>query len=235
MTQTALKIPDELKPADGRFGSGPSRVRPEQLSALARDGAGVMGTSHRQKPVKELVGRVRSGLRELFVVPDGYEVVLGNGGTTAFWDAATCGLVCERVLHLSYGEFSSKFAKCTQSAPFLADGIVIEAEPGDAPEPQSDPDADVLAWAHNETSTGVMVPVARPVQASADQLVLIDATSGAGGLPVEIEHADAYYFAPQKGFASDGGLWLALLSPAALERIEEIALDDRRWIPESFR
>ncbi len=162
MTQTAVKIPDELKPADGRFGSGPSRVRPEQLQALVRDGAHLMGTSHRQKPVKDLVGRVRTGLRDLFALPDGYEVALGNGGTTAFWDVAACGLVRDRALHLSYGEFSSKFARCTQSAPFLADGIVIEAEPGDAPEPQSDPDADVLAWAHNETSTGVMVPRGPP-------------------------------------------------------------------------
>ncbi len=213
-TSTILQIPDQLKPADGRFGSGPSRVRPEQLQALASPaGARLMGTSHRQKPVKQLVGRVRGGLRELFQLPDGYEVVLGNGGTTAFWDAATCGLVRERALHLTYGEFSSKFAACTQNAPFLEDSIVVKADPGDAPEPTSDPSADVVAWAHNETSTGVMVPVNRP---AGDQLVLIDATSGAGGLPVDVRDADVYYFAPQKGFASDGGLWLALLSPAAL-------------------
>ncbi len=234
VTETAVKIPEHLKPADGRFGSGPSRVRPEQLNALASTGAKVMGTSHRQKPVKELVARIRAGLGELFSLPEGYEVALGNGGTTAFWDAAACCLVRERALHLSFGEFSSKFAKCTAAAPFLADPIVIEAPPGDAPEPQSDPDADLLAWAHNETSTGVMVPVIRPADARADQLVLIDATSGAGGLPVRVENADAYYFAPQKGFASDGGLWLALLSPAAIERIGEVDQGGGRWIPESL-
>src|ERR1700733_11620801 len=211
-TDTALQIPDDLKPADGRFGSGPSRVRREQLAHLAGEGAAVMGTSHRQAPVKRLVGRVRAGLRELFLVPDGYEVLLGNGGTTAFWDAAACCLVRERALHLTYGEFSSKFAACTRGAPFLADPIVVAADAGDAPSPRSDPDADVIAWAHNETSTGVMVPVARPAGAG-DALVLIDATSGAGGLPVDVAEADVYYFAPQKGFASDGGLWLALLSP----------------------
>ncbi len=237
MTQTVVKIPDHLKPADGRFGSGPSRVRPEQLRHLADDGAAVMGTSHRQKPVKELVARVRGGLADLFDLPDGYEVALGNGGTTAFWDAAAAGLVRERALHLAFGEFSSKFASCTREAPFLHDPLVIEAPAGDAPEPRSDPSADVIAWAHNETSTGVMVPVTRPQDAD-DALVLIDATSGAGGLPVDVREADAYYFAPQKGFASDGGLWLALLSPAALQRIEEIAAErptatgQARWIPE---
>src|SRR5579884_3033013 len=159
MAETVLRIPEDLKPADGRFGSGPSRIRPQQLERLAQDGAAVMGTSHRQKPVKQLVAQVRSGLRELFSVPDGYEVVLGNGGATAFWDAAACCLVRERALHLTYGEFTSKFAAVTRKAPFLADPIVISADPGDAPEPTSDPDADVTAWAHNETSTGVMVPV----------------------------------------------------------------------------
>jgi phosphoserine aminotransferase len=237
MTQTLVKIPDELKPADGRFGSGPSRVRPEQLAHLAGAGATLMGTSHRQAPVKQLVGRVRSGLRELFSIPAGYEVVLGNGGTTAFWDAAACGLVRERALHLVYGEFSSKFAGSTGGAPFLRDPIVIGAEAGDAPEPVADADADVIAWAHNETSTGVMVPVRRPAQ-SEGALVLIDATSGAAGLPVDVADADAYYFAPQKGFASDGGLWLALLSPAALERVAELdrerpsATGAPRWIPD---
>src|SRR5581483_3683572 len=180
-----LQIPDELKPADGRFGSGPSRVRPDQLAHLAGSGAGIMGTSHRQKPVKQLVGRVRAGLAELFDLPDGYEVVLGNGGTTAFWDAATCCLVGERALHLVYGEFSSKFAACTRGAPFLADPVVIEAPAGDAPAPAGDPRVDVIGWAHNETSTGVMVPVARP-QDGENALVLIDATSGAGGLPVNV-------------------------------------------------
>ena len=237
MTQTLVKIPDELKPADGRFGSGPSRVRPEQLADLAASGAELMGTSHRQAPVKQLVGRVRAGLRELFSLPDGYEVVLGNGGTTAFWDAAACGLVRERALHLTYGEFSAKFAASTGSAPFLRDPIVVSADAGDAPEPVADPDVDVIAWAHNETSTGVMVPVRRP-PGSEGSLVLIDATSGAAGLPVDVALADAYYFAPQKGFASDGGLWLALMSPAALERVAEVAqarpsaTGAARWIPD---
>jgi phosphoserine aminotransferase len=232
-TSTALQIPTELKPADGRFGSGPSRVRPEQLEHLAATGTSLMGTSHRQKPVKQLVGRVRSGLRDLFNVPDGYEVVLGNGGTTAFWDAATCCLVRERALHLSYGEFSSKFASCTRAAPFLEEPIVVEAAPGDAPEPTADPAADVIAWAHNETSTGVMVPVVRP-QTAGDALVLIDATSGAAGLPVDVAESDVYYFAPQKGLASEGGLWLALMSPAALSRVSEIAGLGQagRWIPD---
>ncbi len=234
MTQTStdLKIPAELKPVDGRFGSGPSRVRAAQLQYVAGPGAAVIGTSHRQKPVRELVGRVRAGISELFGLPDGYEVVLGNGGTTAFWDAATCCLVRERALHLAYGEFSSKFASCTRGAPFLSDPIVIEAEPGDAPEPVSDRGADVIAWAHNETSTGVMVPVTRPA-GSDDALVLIDATSGAGGLPVDIADADVYYFAPQKGFASEGGLWLAVMSPAALARLDEVAaIPDGRWVPD---
>jgi phosphoserine aminotransferase len=229
MNASPARIPDELKPADGRFGSGPSRVRREALAALA-ERSDVMGTSHRQKPVKDLVGRVRSGLAELLAAPDGYEVALGNGGTTAFWDAAATCLVRERALHLSYGEFSSKFAKVTAGAPFLADPIVVEAEPGDAPEPTADPDADVLAWAHNETSTGVAAPVVRP-DGAGDALVLIDATSGAAGLPVDLSQADAYYFAPQKGFGSDGGLWLALLSPAAIERIEQLAGDADRWQP----
>jgi phosphoserine aminotransferase len=232
-SDTLLKIPDGLKPADGRFGSGPSRIRPEQLARLASEGAAVMGTSHRQAPVKQLVGRIRAGLSELFSLPDGYEVALGNGGTTAFWDAATCGLVRERALHLTYGEFSSKFAACTRQAPFLSDPIVVSADPGDAPAPVSDPAADAIAWAHNETSTGVMVPVQRP-GGSGDALVLIDATSGAGGLPVDVADADVYYFAPQKGFASDGGLWLALLSPAALRRIAELdqARPGGRWMPD---
>jgi phosphoserine aminotransferase len=232
-SDTVLQIPDSLKPADGRFGSGPSRIRPEQIGRLAQEGAAIMGTSHRQAPVRGLVAQIRADLRDLFSVPDGYEVLLGNGGTTAFWDAAACGLVRERALHLAYGEFSSKFAACTRNAPFLADPIVIEADPGDAPEPRSDPQADVLAWAHNETSTGVMLPVTRP-DGSEHALVMIDATSGAAGLPVEVEHADVYYFAPQKGLGSDGGMWLALFGPRALERVSQIASDppDGRWIPE---
>jgi phosphoserine aminotransferase len=228
---TTPQIPDQLKPADGRFGCGPSKVRSEQIGHLADVGAEIMGTSHRQKPVKAVVGRVREGLRDLFSLPGGYEVALGNGGTTAFWDAATAGLVRRRALCLTYGEFSQKFAKATAGAPFLEDPIVVSADPGDAPAPTADPDADVIGWAHNETSTGVMVPVERPADAG-DALVLIDATSGAGGLPVDVAQADAYYFAPQKGFASDGGLWLALLSPAAIERIEELGAAEDRWRPE---
>jgi phosphoserine aminotransferase len=229
-TSTDLQIPADLKPADGRFGCGPSKVRPEQLAALAGSGAALMGTSHRQQPVKSLVARVRAGLAELFSLPTGYQVVLGNGGSTAFWDAAAFGLVRDRALHLTYGEFSAKFAESTRGAPFLADPVVISAEPGSAPAPQADPSCDVLAWAHNETSTGVWVPVQRPAAATDGQLVVIDATSGAGGLPLDPRQADAYYFAPQKGFASDGGLWIALMSPAALERVAELAVGDR-WIP----
>ncbi|MCP3800138.1 phosphoserine transaminase [Allokutzneria sp. A3M-2-11 16] len=234
MTQTAdpttLKLPAELKPSDGRFGCGPSKIRPEQLARLAAEGGALMGTSHRQKPVKALVGRVRSGLRELFSLPEGYEVVLGNGGTTAFWDAAAFGLVRERAQHFTYGEFSSKFATVTKGAPFLADPVVVKAEPGSAPEITAHEGVDLIGWAHNETSTGVMVPVTRPA-GSDGALVAIDATSGAGGLPVKAEDFDVYYFAPQKSFASDGGLWLSLMSPAALERVAEIAASDR-WVPE---
>jgi phosphoserine aminotransferase len=227
-----LQIPENLKPADGRFGCGPSKVRPEALARLAARND-LMGTSHRQAPVRGLVRQVRDGLRELFALPDGYEVVLGNGGSTAFWDAAACGLIRRRALHLVYGEFTQKFANVTSGAPFLADPTVVSAPAGDAPEPAADPDADVIAWAHNETSTGVMVDVRRP--GGADQaLVLIDATSGAGGLPVDVSQADAYYFAPQKSFGSDGGLWLALLSPAAIERIGELDAAADRWTPTSL-
>ncbi len=222
-----LTIPADIKPHDGRFGCGPSKVRPEQLQALAAAGD-LFGTSHRQAPVKNLVGRVRDGLRQLFALPDGYEVILGNGGSTAFWDAAAFGLVDKRSLHLTYGEFSSKFASCVAKNPFVGDPIIIKADAGSAPEPTSDPSVDVVAWAHNETSTGVAVPVQRP---AGDALVLIDATSAAGGLPVDIRDADAYYFAPQKNFAGDGGLWIAVLSPAALARIEAIAATDR-WVPD---
>jgi phosphoserine aminotransferase len=233
--QAALVIPDELKPADGRFGCGPSKVRPQALARLASDGAALMGTSHRQKPVKALVGEIRAGLGELFAAPAGYEVALGNGGATAFWDAAAFGLVKERAAHLSFGEFSQKFATVTDGAPFLADSLVVKAEPGDAPDPDAlaplvAQGADVLAWAHNETSTGVMARIERP-PGSDGALVAIDATSGAGGLPVELSHVDAYYFAPQKSFAADGGLWVALLSPAAQERIVSLA-GSGRWIPE---
>jgi len=229
-TSTQLHIPEALKPSDGRFGCGPSKVRPQQLAALAAEHAALLGTSHRQKPVRDLIGRVRAGLAELLGAPDGYEIALGNGGTTAFWDAAALSLVRERSLHLAFGEFSRKFATVTANAPFLGDPIIVEAVPGDAPQPAADRTADAICWAHNETSTGVMVPIQRPRDAG-DALVLIDATSGAGGLPLDAALTDAYYFAPQKSFASDGGLWLALLSPAAIERIEQIAATDR-WIPE---
>ena len=228
-TTDTAQIPAGLKPADGRFGCGPSKVRPQALAAL-QERAALMGTSHRQSPVRDLVREVRSGLAELFSLPDGYEVVLGNGGSTAFWEAASAWLVRSRALHLTYGEFSSKFAKATAAAPFLADPIVIEAEPGDAPEPSADADVDAITWAHNETSTGVMVPVRRPTD-TGEALVLIDATSAAGGLPVDVAEADAYYFAPQKAFGGDGGLWLALLSPAAIARIEELDGAGDRWQP----
>ena len=224
-------IPDDLKPADGRFGAGPSKVPGGALDALAATGTSLMGTSHRQAPVRDLVGRVRSGLGELFSLPDGYEVVLGNGGATAFWDIATFGLIREKSQHLSFGEFSSKFAKAATAAPFLADPSVITSEPGSLPSPQAEEGIDVYAWAHNETSTAVMAPVQRV--ADDDSLVLVDATSGAGGLPVDMTQVDAYYFAPQKSFASDGGLWLALMSPAALERAEALAAGER-WIPAFF-
>jgi len=225
----ALEIPAALKPADGRFGSGPSRIRPAQLARLASDGAAVLGTSHRQAPVRKLVGRVREGLADLFSLPDDYTVALGNGGASAFWDIAAFGLVRDRALHLANGEFSNKFAAVTRLAPFLADPIVISAEPGAAPVPVGSPDADVIAWAHNETSTGVIIDVRRPADAG-DALIVIDGTSGAGGLPLDPREVDAYYFAPQKSFGSDGGLWLALLSPAAVERANEIA-GSGRFIP----
>ncbi|MDF0529818.1 phosphoserine transaminase [Tsukamurella sp. 8F] len=220
-----IEIPAQLKPADGRFGCGPSKVRPEQLQSLVTTGAAVMGTSHRQKPVKDVVGRVRDGLAQLFSLPEGYEVLLGNGGTTAFWDAASFGLIREKSYHLTYGEFSSKFASVAKKAPHIGDPIVVSTDPGTAPEPSSDPAADLTAWAHNETSTGVALQPKRV----GDGLVAIDATSGAGGLPVDIADTDVYYFAPQKCFASDGGLWVAICSPAAIERIGELS---DRWCPE---
>jgi phosphoserine aminotransferase len=236
LQSTSLIIPGELKPADGRFGCGPSKVRPDGLARLASEGSKVMGTSHRQKPVRAIVGEIRAGLADLFSLPVGYEVALGNGGTTAFWDAAAFGLVRDRSLHLTFGEFSQKFATVTNGAPFLKDPIKITADPGDAPDPATvgneaaEGGADLIGWAHNETSTGVMTKIVRPTGA-ADALVAIDATSGAGGLPVDIAQTDVYYFAPQKSFAADGGLWAALLSPAAQERIAELHSSER-WIPE---
>ena len=229
MAPPAPQIPAELKPVDGRFGCGPSKVRPEALARLA-ERSDLMGTSHRQAPVRDLVGHIRTGLRELFSLPEGYEVALGNGGTTAFWEAAAAWLVRDRSLHLTYGEFTQKFARSTAAAPFLAEPIIVEAEPGDAPVPVAEDGADAIAWAHNETSTGVMVGVERP-EGAEDALVLIDATSGAGGLPLDASQADAYYFAPQKAFGADGGLWLALLSPAAIARIIELEGAPGRWQP----
>jgi phosphoserine aminotransferase len=228
--QSTPTIPADLKPADGRFGCGPSKVRPEGLARLAASGE-LIGTSHRQAPVRDLVGGVREGLAQLLALPDGYEIVLGNGGTTAFWESACAWLVRERALHLVYGEFSQKFAKSTAAAPFLAEPVVVAADPGDAPAPVAEPGVDAIAWAHNETSTGVMVPVVRPADAG-DALVLIDATSGAAGLPLDAAAADVYYFAPQKGFGSDGGLWLAAMSPAAIARVEELDGAADRWQPE---
>ena len=227
----AIAIPDSIKPADGRFGAGPSKIQTSHLDALAATGASLMGTSHRQAPIRELVGRVRSGLADLFNLPEGYEVVLGNGGATAFWDVACFGLIREKSQHLSFGEFSAKFAKAVSAAPFLAHPSVIKADPGSRPMAVAEDGVDVYAWAHNETSTGVMAPVKRV--ADDGSLVLIDATSGAGGLPVDLAEVDCYYFAPQKSFASDGGLWLALMSPAALARADEIAASGR-WIPAFF-
>jgi phosphoserine aminotransferase len=226
----SITIPTDLLPKDGRFGCGPSKVRPEALQALAADGAALMGTSHRQAPVKNLVKRVREGLTQLFDLPDGYQVVLGNGGTTAFWDAATIGLIRQRSAHGTYGEFSAKFASGVAEAPFLDAPVIAKAAPGSLALPAGEAGVDVYGWAHNETSTGVMAPVVRPAGADADALVLIDATSGAGGLPVDVAQSDVYYFAPQKSFASDGGLWVALMSAAALERVAEIKASDR-WVP----
>ncbi|NSC22349.1 phosphoserine transaminase [Streptomyces albus subsp. chlorinus] len=228
-----LQIPADLKPADGRFGSGPSKVREEALSALAATGTSLMGTSHRQAPVKDLVGRVREGVRSLFSLPAGYEVVLGNGGSTAFWDIATHGLIASRSQHLSFGEFSSKFAKAAQQAPWLGEPSVITSDPGTHPQARGEQGVDVYALTHNETSTGVAMPLQRVPGADDGALVLVDATSGAGGLPVDIAETDVYYFAPQKSFAADGGLWIAVFSPAAIERAERIAASDRH-IPAFF-
>lgn len=223
-------LPSEFIPGDGRFGCGPSKVRPEQIQAIVDGSASVIGTSHRQPAVKNVVGSIREGLSDLFSLPEGYEIILSLGGATAFWDAATFGLIEKKSGHLSFGEFSSKFAKASKLAPWLDEPEIVTAETGDAPAPQAFEGADVIAWAHNETSTGAMVPVLRP-KGSEGSLVAIDATSGAGGLPVDIKNSDVYYFSPQKCFASDGGLWLAAMSPAALERIEKINASDR-FIPE---
>lgn len=228
-----IKIPDDLRPSDGRFGCGPSKVRPEALSALAATGATLLGTSHRQAPVKNLVGRAREGIAQLFSLPEGYQVVLGNGGTTAFWDIATVGLIRNKSQHLVFGEFSSKFAAAAKAAPWLDEPTLIKSEPGTHPDPTAEAGVDVYAFTHNETSTGVATPIKRVPGADEGALVLVDATSGAGGLPVDITQTDVYYFAPQKSFASDGGLWIGVFSPAALERAAQIAATDRH-IPAFF-
>jgi phosphoserine aminotransferase len=228
----SIIIPSELKPIDGRFGCGPSKIRPEALAALSASGNSILGTSHRQKPVKNVVKRVREGLTSLFNLPEGYEVVLGNGGSTAFWDIATFGLIEERSQHLVFGEFSSKFAAASKEAPFLGEPTVIKAEPGSHPVATAETGIDVYALTHNETSTGVAMAIQRPAGTDGS-LVLVDATSAAGGLMVDAKEFDTYYFAPQKSFASDGGLWIAIMSPAAIARAEKIKASGR-WVPAFF-
>jgi phosphoserine aminotransferase len=225
-----IVIPADLLPVDGRFGAGPSKVRPEQIQALVEKSVSIMGTSHRQKPVKNEVAALRAGLAEMFTLPAGYEVVIGNGGTTAFWEVATFGLLRDRAQFLTFGEFGSKFASSAKAAPFLGEQSVIKSEPGDAPEFAAAAGLDAYCTPHNETSTGVAIPPVRPAGADKDALVLIDATSGAGGLPVDLSQVDVYYFSPQKCFASDGGLFVAIMSPAAIARAEEIKASGR-YIP----
>lgn len=226
-----IKIPRNLLPVDGRFGCGPSKIRPAALAKLATSGA-ILGTSHRQKPVKAIVGQVRAGLKSLFDLPEDYEVILGNGGSTAFWDIATFGLIENRSQHLVFGEFSSKFAAAAQESPFLGNPTIMKSEPGTHPFASAEDGIDLYALTHNETSTGVCAPIIRPAGIG-DALVAVDATSAAGGIAVSAKEFDAYYFAPQKSFASDGGLWLALLSPAAIARVAKIK-NDGRWIPAFF-
>jgi phosphoserine aminotransferase len=229
---TEIIIPANLKPLDGRFGCGPSKIRPEALAALASSGTSILGTSHRQKPVKNVVKAVREGLHSLFNLPDGYEVILGNGGSTAFWDIAVLNLIENRSQHLVFGEFSSKFATASKEAPFLGEPSVIKAEPGSHPTCVAEAGIDLYALTHNETSTGVSMPITRPSNIG-DALVAVDATSAAGGLMVDAKEFDTYYFAPQKSFASDGGLWIAIMSPAAITRVEKIKASGR-WIPAFF-
>ncbi|HEY8057962.1 MAG TPA: phosphoserine transaminase [Acidimicrobiales bacterium] len=229
-TPPAISIPDDLKPADGRFGSGPSKVRPEAVDALAATGTGYLGTSHRQATVQFVVGSLRNLLAEILALPDGYEVLLGNGGTTAFWDAAIFGLIDERSQHLSFGEFSSKFAAGVAAAPHLCQPSIIVSDPGTHPLPVAEDDVDAYCLTQNETSTGVAMPLSRPAD---DGLVLVDATSAACGIRVDLSVTDVYYFAPQKALAADGGLWIAVASPAAIERIEALAASDR-WVPASL-
>ena len=226
-------IPTDLLPADGRFGCGPSKVRPEAVAALAEAGRDYLGTSHRQDTVKYMVSRLRNGLAEMFALPDGYEIMLGNGGSTVFWDIATFGLIDRRSQHLNFGEFSSKFGQAAAAAPFLDDPVIIKSEVGTHPLPIVDDAIDTYAFTHNETSTGVSMPLVRPAGSEGKAIVLVDATSAAGGLRFDASQTDVYYFAPQKCLASDGGLWLAAVSPAAVERIERIGASGR-WIPESL-
>src|SRR6202451_2105682 len=225
-----IEIPAGLRPADGRFGCGPSKIRPEQLSALAASSSRYLGTSHRQAPVRSLVRRAREGLAELFAVPDGYQVVLGNGGTTAVWEGAAFGLIQQKWQHLVFGEFSAKFSKAAQAAPWLDDPTVIASPPGGHPAPRGETGVDTYALTHNETSTGVAMPVRRVRETDPGALVIVDATSGAGGLPVQVGECDVYYFAPQKCFGSDGGLWLALMSPAGPHPARALAAH-RRFHP----
>jgi phosphoserine aminotransferase len=232
VTTTSLAIPAHLRPSDGRFGSGPTKVRPEQLAALAATGTSYLGTSHRQDGVRSVVKRVRDGVANLFGLPDGYEVIIGNGGATQFWDIATFCLISKRSQHLAFGEFSAKFGKAVGQATFLEPPSIFTADYGDAPTFAPEAGIDAYCWPHNETSTGVMTRVVRPEGVDAGALTLVDATSGAGGLPVDLSQADAYYFAPQKAFASDGGLWLAILSPAAIERVGQLV--PSRWVPASL-
>jgi phosphoserine aminotransferase len=228
----SIIIPAEIKPVDGRFGCGPSKIRPEALAALSKTGNTILGTSHRQKPVKNVVKRVREGLTSLFNLPEGYEVILGNGGSTAFWDIAAFGLIESRSQHLVFGEFSSKFAAAAKEAPFLGEPTVIKTEPGVHPVAVAEEGIDVYALTHNETSTGVAMPIIRPAGTDG-ALVLVDATSAAGGLMVDAKEFDTYYFAPQKSFASDGGLWIAIMSPAAIARAAKIKASGR-WVPAFF-
>ena len=230
---TSPVIPPDLLPSDGRFGSGPAKIRTESVQALVADGAALLGTSHRQPPVRNLVGDVRDGLVELFAIPAGYEVILGNGGSTFFWDAATFSLIERRSAHASFGEFSAKFAAAAAAAPHLDQPSVVTAEVGSIVLPSAVAAADVYAWAHNETSTGAIAPVRRIDGADRDALVVVDGTSAAGGTTVEVSATDVYYFAPQKNLGSDGGLWLAIMSPAALDRVTRIAASGR-WIPDSL-
>ncbi len=233
MSASPIIIPTDLLPADGRFGCGPSKVRPEAVAALAEAGRDYLGTSHRQDTVKYMVSRLRNGLAEMFALPDGYEIMLGNGGSTVFWDIATFGLIDRRSQHLTFGEFSSKFAQAAAAAPFLDDPVIIKSDVGTHPSPIVDDAIDTYAFTHNETSTGVSMPLVRPVGSEGKAIVLVDATSAAGGLRFDASQTDVYYFAPQKCLASDGGLWLAAVSPAAIERIEKIGASGR-WIPESL-